>query len=35
MTLRSGRGSKTSSTSLQMRAANSSSVPVYDSGEYS
>ena len=35
MTLRSGVGSKTSITWLQMSRANSSSVPVYDSGEYS
>jgi hypothetical protein len=35
MTLRSGVGSKISITWLQTSTANSSSVPVYDSGEYS
>ena len=35
MTLRSGRGCQVSMTALQMRRANSISVPVKLSGEYS
>ena len=35
MTFRSGRGCQTSMTALQIRRANSTSVPVKLSGEYS